>query len=103
MVRESGVPWTIVRPTLVYSEDGGLEFKMFLDYLLKFPFIPFIGQGEAIKRPVYVQDLVDAFRKNLVAIPEGTGKIYNFSGKNAISIIDFARLCLLLSGQRVRQ
>ena len=97
LVKESGVPWTIVRPTLVYSENGGLEFNMFLDYLIKFPVIPFIGYGQALKRPVYVGDLIDAFEK-LVAIPEGTGKIYNFSGKNAISMIDFARLCLLLSG-----
>lgn len=97
MVKESGIPWTIVRPTLVYSESGGIEFNMFLNYLLNFPVIPFIGSGEAIKRPVYVQDLINAFVK-LVAVPNGTGKIYNFSGKKAVSIIDFARLCLLLSG-----
>ena len=86
-----------VRPTLVYSENGGLEFNMFLDYLIKFPVIPFIGSGQAVKRPVYIGDLIDAFVR-LAAIPEGTGKIYNFSGKNAITMIDFARLCLLLSG-----
>lgn len=97
LVKESGVPWTIVRPTLVYSESGSLEFNMFLDYLIKFPVIPFIGSGQALKRPVYVEDLIDVFVK-LVAIADGTGKIYNFSGKNAISMIDFARLCLLLSG-----
>ncbi len=97
LVRESGVPWTIVRPTLVYSESGSLEFNMFLDYLIKFPVIPFIGDGQALKRPVYVGDLIDAFVR-LVAIADGTGKTYNFSGKNAISMIDFARMCLLLSG-----
>ena len=70
---------------------------MFLDYLIRFPIIPFIGSGQAVKRPVYIGDLIDAFVR-LAAIPEGTGKIYNFSGKNAITMIDFARLCLLLSG-----
>ena len=97
LVKESGVPWTIVRPTLVYSENGGVEFNMFLDYLIRFPIIPFIGSGQAVKRPVYIGDLIDAFVR-LAAIPDGTGKIYNFSGKNAITMIDFARLCLLLSG-----
>jgi NADH dehydrogenase len=97
LVRESTVPWTIVRPTLVYSESGSIEFNMFLDYLIKFPIIPFIGSGQAVKRPVYAGDLIDAFVR-LAAIPEGTEKIYNFSGKNAITMIDFARLCLLLSG-----
>lgn len=98
LVRESGIPWTIVRPTLVYSESGGQEFNMFLDYLLKFPVIPFIGSGEAVKRPVYVEDLIDAFIK-LVGLSSGTNKIFNFSGKNAISMLDFARYCLLLSGK----
>lgn len=97
LVRESGIPWTIVRPTLVYSENGGVEFNMFLDYLQKFPIIPFIGPGTAKKRPVYVGDLIDGFLK-LVSIPVGTGKIYNFSGENVISMIDFARYCLVLSG-----
>ncbi|HEY2733703.1 MAG TPA: NAD-dependent epimerase/dehydratase family protein, partial [Polyangiales bacterium] len=35
--------YTIVRPTLVYDEHGGLELRMFLDYLRRFPIVPFIG------------------------------------------------------------
>ncbi|MBN1307932.1 MAG: NAD-dependent epimerase/dehydratase family protein, partial [Chitinispirillaceae bacterium] len=42
-VRSSPVPWTIVRPTLVYGESGGAEFDMFLDYLSSWPVVPFIG------------------------------------------------------------
>jgi len=95
IVRESGVPWTIVRPTLVYGKSGGQEFDMFLDYLNKFPVIPFIGNGEAFKRPVFVEDLIDGFIK-LACIPDGTGKIYSFSGANRITMIDFARYCLVL-------
>lgn len=98
LVKDSNVPWTIVRPTLVYGKVGGQEFDMFLDYLNKFPIIPFIGDGLAIKRPVFVDDLIDGFVK-LANIKEGTHKIYNFSGANSISMIDFARYCLMLMGE----
>jgi nucleoside-diphosphate-sugar epimerase len=97
-VRKSPVPWTIIRPTLVYGETGGMEFDMFLEYLSSYPIIPFIGSGKALKRPVYVGDLVDGIEK-IALVPEGSGKTYNFSGGSTITMIDFARLCLLLLGK----
>jgi NADH dehydrogenase len=96
-VIKSHLSWTIVRPTLVYGKKGGQEFDLFLDYLKRFPVVPFIGRGEALKRPVYVDDVVDGL-VTLATRPEGTGKVYNFSGGTAISIRDFARFCLVLSG-----
>jgi nucleoside-diphosphate-sugar epimerase len=60
--------------------------------------VPFIGRGCALKRPVYVEDLVDGLTK-LACLPNGKNKVYNFSGATSISMIDFARLCLLLLGK----
>lgn len=97
-VNKSSLQWTIVRPTLVYGEKGGAEFDMFLSYLNNFPIIPFIGKGKALKRPVYVGDIIDGFEK-LIEKGEGKRKIYNFSGPVAISIIDFAKLCLTFLGK----
>jgi nucleoside-diphosphate-sugar epimerase/glycosyltransferase involved in cell wall biosynthesis len=98
-VRKSRLSWTIVRPTLVYGKKGGQEFDLFMGYLKRFPIVPFIGRGEALKRPVYVDDVVDGL-VTLATRMEGTGKVYNFSGGTAISIRDFARFCLILSGAR---
>jgi len=98
MVRKSKVPWTIVRPTLIYGKKGGQEFDMFLDYLGKTPVIPFIGQGNSLKRPVFVDDVVNGLL-TLSGLDKGTGKVYNFSGPEAISIFDFARFCLILLGR----
>ncbi|MBN1131069.1 MAG: NAD-dependent epimerase/dehydratase family protein, partial [Chitinispirillaceae bacterium] len=101
-VRKSKLSWTIVRPTLVYGERGGQEFDMFLRYLKRFPVVPFIGRGGALKRPVYVGDVVDGLAK-LATRESGTGNVYNFSGKTAIAIGDFARLCLAFSGLHRRR
>lgn len=100
IVREQkAMQYTIVRPTLVYEKNGGLEFMMFMDYLLKYPVVPFIGRGRALKNPVDVNDLM----KGLIALAGNEkcfGKIYNFSGGEAISIWDLGHLMLGYKGKR---
>ena len=94
MVRaQTSMRWTIVRPTLAYNESGGEEFRMFLDYLRKFPVVPFIGRGRALKNPVHVDDLMRGFLA-VVHNPVAFGKTYNFSGGEDISIWDLAHLML---------
>ena len=90
---QTGIHWTIVRPTLAYNEHGGEEFRMFLDYLKKFPVVPFIGRGRALKNPVHVDDLMRGFLA-VVHNPVAYGKTYNFSGGEEISIWDLAHLML---------
>jgi len=97
IVRESGMQWTIVRPTLAYNERGGEEFRMFLDYLKKYPVVPFIGAGKALKNPVHVDDLMHGFLA-VAGNPKAYGKTYNFSGGEDITIRDLARLMLKHQG-----
>ena len=89
--------YTIVRPTLAYEKDGGQEFMMFLDYLKKYPVVPFIGRGWALKNPVHVDDLLKGFLA-IVGNERCYGKTYNFSGGEEISIWDFAKLLLTHQG-----
>jgi len=99
IVRESGIGYTIVRPTLVYDDRrGAQEFDDFLAYLRRFPVVPFIGSGRARKRPVHASDVV----AGLTAIEgngKAIGKVYNLSGREVITMRAFARLCLRLLGQ----
>jgi nucleoside-diphosphate-sugar epimerase len=93
LVAAASFQHTIVRPTLVYDRQGGQELQMFLDYLRRFPIVPFIGAGAALKRPVLSDDIVEG----LVALADreiAYGKTYNFSGAEPISMLDFARLLL---------
>lgn len=102
IVSTSGLNFTIIRPTLVYDKGkGGQEFDMFLSYLNRYPILPFIGNGGALKRPVFVDDIING----LVALNrnEATfGKVYNFSGGEALSMIQFAKLCLIILGMKNR-
>lgn len=98
---ERSFAFTIVRPTLVYDVGGGQELLMFLDYLRRFPVVPFIGAGKALKRPVWAGDIIDGLLR-LAGAPIAHGKTYNFSGGDPISMIDFARLLLRHHGETRR-
>jgi nucleoside-diphosphate-sugar epimerase len=98
LVKKSRLSWTIVRPTLVYGRRGGQEFDMFLSCLARFPVVPFIGSGRALKRPVYVDDVVNGLAA-LAGMKSGKNAVYNLSGATSLSILDFARLCLTLMGK----
>lgn len=89
--------YTIVRPTLVYDERGGHELDMFVAYLRRFPIVPFIGAGGALKRPVLSHDVI-AGLVSLAAWPQGTGKVYNLSGPESISMLEMSRLLLRYYG-----
>ena len=94
MVKEQDrMKYTIIRPTLAYNEYGGQEFMMFLEYLMKYPVVPFIGRGDALKNPVHVDDLMRGF----LAIPNNPrsyGKTYPFCGGEALPIREMAKLML---------
>jgi NADH dehydrogenase len=92
---------TIVRPTLVYEDNGGQEFLLFQQYLERFPVIPFIGDGRARKRPVHAQDIVEGLAA-IAGNPRSHGQTYNFSGADSVSIRELAELMLARRGQRRR-
>lgn len=97
--QQEAMKYTIIRPTLVYEKNGGQEFMMFKDYLMKYPVVPFIGRGRALKNPVDVDDLIQGLRA-IVGNEKCYGKTYNFSGGEDISIWDLAHLILTYNGKK---
>jgi NADH dehydrogenase len=94
IVREqTAMKYTIIRPSLAYNEHGGEEFRMFLNYLKKYPIVPFIGRGRALKNPVHVDDLMRGFLA-VAGNPKAYGKTYAFTGGEEITIWDLAKLML---------
>ncbi|MBW2704137.1 MAG: NAD-dependent epimerase/dehydratase family protein [Deltaproteobacteria bacterium] len=89
--------YTIVRPTLVYEKDGGQEFLLFLDYLKKFPLVPFIGDGRALKNPVHADDLMDGLLR-LAGCQAAHDKTYDFCGGEEISMRELSHLMLKHKG-----
>jgi NADH dehydrogenase len=90
--REARLRSTIVRPTLVWDDDGGgEELAAFRRHVTRWPLVPLVGRGGARKRPVHADDVAEA----LVAIaghPRAPGALYNLSGPEVVTLREMARL-----------
>ena len=100
-VKDSGLQWTIVRPTLVISSPigtGGIEFNMFVSYVKRFPVYFLPGGGRCLKRPVKREDLVKGIA--LAGLSENAvGKTYALAGKTILSMADMAKSVLKSAGK----
>jgi NADH dehydrogenase len=94
----ASLPWTIVRPTLVYDHDGGLEFKMYADFVKRYPILPLLAGGRARKRPVHVDDLLSGLT-SMAGNPITYGRTYNLSGGETLTLRELAALLLERQGQ----
>jgi NADH dehydrogenase len=90
--------WTIVRPTLVYDREGGLEFKMYADFVKRYPLLPLLAGGRARKRPVHVDDLLSGLAA-MACNPISYGKTYNLSGGETLTLRELAALLLERQGR----
>jgi len=101
-VKNSGLEWTIVRPTLVISSPigtGGIEFNMFVSYVKRFPVYFMPGGGKCLKRPVKSTDLVKGIA--LAGLSEhAVGKTYALAGETVLSMADMAKAVLKQAGKR---
>lgn len=102
-VRNSGLDWTIFRPSLIHGPDG--EFMQMLKTFVcnatvpafgflpsPFPVIPYFGDGQHRIQPVYVKDVAHCFVAAL-SNPSTIGKAYDLGGPHAISWKELYRIC----------
>jgi len=102
LVRTSDLPYTVLRPPLMY---GCFDYKHlgFLTSLMeKLPILPFPGHGKYVRQPLYVLDLCDII---ISAMENGpTNQVHNLIGKEQIYFLDLLKIikkkrkiyCLLL-------
>lgn len=93
LVRESGLDWTIFRPSVIHGPEG--EFMGLLKTLacgLSVPVMPHFGDGQYRVQPVSVRDVATCFVRSL-GMPETVGKTYELGGPEAMSWKGLYRVC----------
>jgi len=93
LVRESGLRWTIFRPSVIHGPDG--EFMRLMRKLacdLLPPFMPHFGNGLARLQPVAVEDVAYCFVEALHR-PRTVGQIYELGGPEAMTWRELYRIC----------
>jgi len=98
VVRESDLPWTIFRPSVVFGEDAGfLEFTK----ALSTPFLTALpGGGKTRFQPIWIEDLV-AMMAEAVEDDAHRGQTYDIAGPQALTLADVTRLVYRAEGKSV--
>lgn len=99
LVQASDLDWTILRPTLAWGDPLAAEFGIFQRAVLATPFLPLPGGGRALKRPVHVDDLAEAFASCL-ASPASIRSVLTLSGPEAVSLRAMASRIRAARGHR---
>jgi uncharacterized protein YbjT (DUF2867 family) len=83
LVRQSGIPHTILRPSLIYGLGDGFTIR--LSEMLKLvPVMPVIGSGKSRVQPVYIDDVVSCMVK-AVAGDAFLNEIYEIGGPDLLT------------------
>ena len=89
-VRAAGIPFVILRPSLVYSgSETGLVAALARG-LRALPVMPVIGDGRIALDPVHLDDLCDVIRA-CIARDDVLGRAYDVLGPDRVTFDDFLR------------
>jgi uncharacterized protein YbjT (DUF2867 family) len=79
MLKESGLDWTIIQPSVLFGKDAPF-IKGLSDLIRTAPVVPLIGGGNIMFQPIYVEDVVTVVIKVLEDPAHTTGKTYTIGG-----------------------
>lgn len=84
LVRESGLGWTILRPTMIYGTPADRNIARLLRFVRRSPVVPLLS-GAARQQPVHVEDVAWAIAA-VLATDRTIGRAYNISGRDPITL-----------------
>lgn len=98
LVRDSGLAWTILRPTMIYGTPADRNIARLIRFVNRWPLVP-LPAGRALQQPVHVEDVAWA-----VAAALGTastiGREYTLSGGNALTLRELVETVASELGRR---
>ena len=101
-INESGIAFTIIRPSMIYGTERDRNMTKLLRFLDKWPVFPVFGSGEYLMQPVYVQDLAEGILTAILREEVSRGKAYNLCGPSPLPYIDLLRECSKALGRKTK-
>lgn len=96
IVKESGIPYTIFRPSLVVGERDGFTDKL-KAFIRLGPVVPVAGDGNAKYQPLDVDDWVKCF-VSVFGNKDAVGKTYEFGGPEHLTQNEIVSLMMETMG-----
>jgi NADH dehydrogenase len=97
-LRDSGLEWSIVRPTWIFGpEDPSLN--RFLGFAKLLPFVPMFGDGKQPMQPVFIDDVGRAVADAALK-PEAANTLFEIGGPEVMSMNDVVKTALDVQGKK---
>jgi nucleoside-diphosphate-sugar epimerase len=81
---QHNVSWTILRPTLIYTEGRDTNITPLSRLIRRFGFMPLVGGGPGLRQPVHAEDLaIGAIAA--ASSPASVNKIYSVPGGETLT------------------
>ncbi|MFH1570703.1 MAG: NAD-dependent epimerase/dehydratase family protein [Gemmatimonadota bacterium] len=100
-VARSAMPWTILRPTMIYGPGDDRNISRLADRVRQGRWVPIFGSGEQLHQPVHVEDVVGAL-VTCLALDRATGRAYDLAGAAPLSYRELVRCVGAAVGVRPR-
>ncbi len=97
VVRDSGLAWTIFRPSVIFGSDDRF-LNLFAQLLKLFPVMA-LGSPNARFQPVFVEDVAAAFVKGLADLASH-GKRYDLCGPRVYTLRELVDFVAAATGRR---
>ncbi len=100
LVADSGLEYTVLRPTMVYGRGGGLHFQQLVRLVRRAPgVLPVLGSGRARLQPVWIDDVVRAVEL-VLDHSRSIGRTYGVSGATVVTFDEFVDRISAALGRR---
>jgi hypothetical protein len=93
-VKASGIPNTILRPTIVIGERSSILYS--LSKLGNLPIVPIFGDGSVLIQPIFIEDLISCIL-NIIENNIFDNETMDIGGPEQVSIESFIKTLLKLS------
>jgi uncharacterized protein YbjT (DUF2867 family) len=101
IVRQSGLNFTIFRPSLIYGAHDGFV-NLFAKIIRSSPVLPVLGGGRTKFQPVSVQTVAAAFVKSITQ-PKSIGQTYDLCGPQTFTLPEMLdQILSVMQGKRVK-
>ena len=98
-ISESGLDWTILRPTMIYGTAADRNMARLLRFIARSPVVPLPGGGDRLQQPVHVDDLAGAVVAAFLS-PRSVGVAYNIAGPDPLSLRRVVEQASIAVGRR---
>lgn len=100
LIKESGLEYTLIRPTMIYGTPRDRNMWRLVKYLNKFRILPILGDGTYLQQPVFVKDLAVTIVKAYESAVSKR-KAYNISGAKALTYNEVVDITAKALGKKV--